>query len=539
MKFVNSQLVILAILTAGASANSQQTGVASLPASPPPTGLQAPLPPPLRPLQEPLHPLISSPTLQELMGRVPDRPITINEAVAIGLANSRALGLAAESLQAAEGAHSQSRTAFNPTLAGAFTYTRLGTGQSVRIGGQSINIVNANQPILEALATMPIDISGMLKTAKDQSQFQEVIARIGVNQAQNDEVLAVKKAFYNVLKNQALVVVARKTLQDNLDRLSDAQKKLNAGTAAPFDALRAQTDVANSQQQLIAARSNGYLAIAQLNNAMGISIDTPLKISEEGAVQNPPGILSANEPAAIPAPNASSSSAPASQADRNTLNPGPGYESLVQEALANRPEALAAHAGVAAAKKGMLLAERSVLPTAAISAQMNYSPNAAGFSPQTTTESCVLSITIPIFDGGLFHARLQQAHSGAAQAVTLLRQANDLITLDVRTAYLTLIQARDQVDVDNQALVEAKESYRLALVRYNSGVSAMLEVSDAQTALTQAEENQVNALYTYNSSRSALDHALGRYSYSAHSPGYASRPGNQTLGIQNIKRKAR
>lgn len=539
--------------TQGATPNpTPPVGVTPLPTTPPPTGLQAPLPPPFRPLPRADRPLRLSPTLDQLRGRVPNTPIDINQAVAIALGNSRSLALAAEALLQAQGRTSETRAAFNPTLGAGFTYTRLNTGQSATLGpGQTISIVNADQPVITGTVALPIDIAGELAAAATQAQFQEVAARIDVNRTRNQVVLDTKTAFYNVLRAQALVIVAQETLQDTLDRLSDAQKKLKAGTVARFDVIRAQTDVDNAQQQLITARSNVSLSIANLNATLGIDIDAELRLSDRDAVQNPPGVAppapAPNGPnAPAPAPNQQQAppgageppvgpqgrtpDASAASAGLESLDLGPEYRAVVQEAIRIRPEILESEASLAAARKGIQLARRSQLPTLALSVGGNYSPNAAGFSPQTLSGSLVLSISAPIFDGGVSAARVTQARAQVAQAETSLRQSIDQVNLDVRSAYLTLLQARDRVVVANQALAEAQESFRLARVRYNNGVATLVEVSDAQAALTQAEQNQVNALYDYNNDRAALDRAVGRYAYVSQAPGYAAPPDAKTVG---------
>ena len=146
------------------------------------------------------------------------------------------------------------------------------------------------------------------------------------------------------------------------------------------------------------------------------------------------------------------------------------------------------------------------------------------------------SLSVPIWDGGVAAARAEQAHASVATAETNRRLAVDQVTLEVRQAYLNLLQARDRVAVANSALATAQESYRLARVRYNAGVtsqagvSPLLELSDAQNALTQAENNVVSALYDYNSGRAQLDKAAGRYSYAANAPGYAAPPTPQQVG---------
>ena len=191
---------------------------------------------------------------------------------------------------------------------------------------------------------------------------------------------------------------------------------------------------------------------------------------------------------------------------------------------------LEADANLAAAQKGIQLARRSSLPALNLSLGTQYSPNAAGFSPQTTSGSLVVGFSFPIFDGGVSRARVQQARADVGTAETERRNTVDSVNLEVRNAYLTLVQARDRVAVANQGLAEAQESFRLSRVRYNNGVSTLVEVSDAQAALTQAGQNQVNALYDYNNARASLDKAAGRYSYVRNAPGYPTPPSTKVTG---------
>jgi outer membrane protein TolC len=538
-------------------------GVTPLPQTPPPTTLQAPLPAPSLPIPPADHPALVSPTLSALLT---SRPLTIQEIVAVSLATNRQLALANEQLLTAEGRTSELRAALNPTVTGNYQFIHYGNGESVSFQGLSFVVLIQDQHTLSANATLPIDVSGLLRAATDQAHFQEIAARLDVNRTRNQIVLDVKGAFYNVLRAQALVTVANDNLTDSLARLDDARKKFNAGTVARFDVIRAQTDVANAQQQLVQARSNVSLALASLNNTVGIDVNTPLRLTSAGAVENPPDVappaLPPVTPPRLPAPENGGAGAqiptvPSAPATPPTFRPqgagtametgqldaldlGPVYSAAVGEALKTRPELLESEANLAAAKKGILLAQRSVLPTAGLSTGLAYMPSTSTFAPQQTVWETVLQVSIPIWDGGVVRGRMREARATVAQAETNRRQAVDLVTLEVRQAYLNLLQARDRVAVANQALAEAQETFRLARVRYNAGVSSaagispLLEVSDAQAALTQAESNQVNALYDYNDARAQLDKAIGRYSYQPNAPGYAS-----PISIANPPKSAR
>ena len=69
----------------------------------------------------------------------------------------------------------------------------------------------------------------------------------------------------------------------------DAQRKFTAGTVARFDVIRALTDVQNARQDLIVAQTNVDNALGVLNSNLGLNIDTPLSITSQDAVADPPG----------------------------------------------------------------------------------------------------------------------------------------------------------------------------------------------------------------------------------------------------------
>jgi outer membrane protein TolC len=230
------------------------------------------------------------------------------------------------------------------------------------------------------------------------------------------------------------------------------------------------------------------------------------------------------------APPAASLTAPRPEAVIDSaLKLGPEFRPLLDEALGTRPEILEGDANIAAARKGILIARRSQLPSLDLGAGYFYIRNTAG-TVRIKEPQARIAFTFPLYDGGLARARVQEARGTVASAITNRRQAVDSVTLDVQQAYLNLVQARDEVVVANQALAQARQAFQLALTRYNAGVasraglSPLLELSDAQAALTLAESNQVNALYDYNQARAQLDRAVGRFAYVGNAAGYPAPP---------------
>ncbi len=489
------------------------------------------LPAPAFPVPTGDKPTKVSPDKKKIAAYLKDNSLSIDKAVAISLATNRSLATAVSALFTSQGKTAEARAALNPTMGVDAAITEYDAKTVVSFAGMNITTLNQFNPVFTTAASLPLDILGDLKAAVSQNQFEEAAARIEVNRVRNSIVLDVKMAFYSVLRSQAQLNVAQDALNNATLRRETAQKSFDAGVSPRFDVIRADTDVANAQQGIIQARSALKLAMAVLKNTMGIDISIPIKITADGAVETPAQSAAIEPPAATPKqnpPNAPvdvSSLAPTEVDEPNIL--GPDYDTEVQEALKTRPEILEADASLAASQKGIKLARRSRDPKVSFNLDYTLTPNSTIFSRENVF-AATLDVNIPIFDGGVAKAREQEARGDVGSAETAKRNAVDAVALDVQQAYLALLQARQRVAVAAVGMAQAKESARLARVRYAAGVSQqvgvspLLELSDSENSLSQAESNQVNALYDYNSARAQLDKAIGRYSFTTIGPGYPS-----------------
>src|ERR1041384_1616971 len=94
----------------------------------------------------------------------PARTITIDEAVQIGLRNSKALGLATEAVNKARGRVNEQKAGFMPSAGATATFTHLDQGTTFNLnqGGQQVKVplVRQDQKETDINATLPIDIMG-------------------------------------------------------------------------------------------------------------------------------------------------------------------------------------------------------------------------------------------------------------------------------------------------------------------------------------------------------------------------------------------
>ena len=88
------------------------------------------------------------------------------------------------------------------------------------------------------------------------------------------------------------------------------------------------------------------------------------------------------------------------------------------------------------------------------------------------------------------------------------RQVKDLenrIERDVKTAYLAAKNAEERMSLTNQLMEQAKLALELAQGRYDLGLSSIVELSQAQLNLTTAQIANTNSRYDYQLQRSILD----------------------------------
>ena len=79
----------------------------------------------------------------------------------------------------------------------------------------------------------------------------------------------------------------------------------------------------------------------------------------------------------------------------------------------------------------------------------------------------------------------------------------------MRVAFLDAQNSFERIGLTSQLLDQAQQSLELAQTRYQLGISAIVELSQAQLNLTSAQIAANSAKYDYQSRRSVLDFEIG------------------------------
>lgn len=159
--------------------------------------------------------------------------------------------------------------------------------------------------------------------------------------------------------------------------------------------------------------------------------------------------------------------------------------------------------------KAGYLPSASAFVSAQQSLQRNnlFDNNEVGWLP---TAVIGVNIKVPIYDGGEKSAKIEQVKLKMAKTDLQKQDLERAITLEVRNAQLSIINARNTVQSRKRSLDLAQKIYDKSRIKFTEGVGSSIEVSQAEGDLYQAQANYINALYDLLTAKTELNIALAK-----------------------------
>lgn len=122
-----------------------------------------------------------------------------------------------------------------------------------------------------------------------------------------------------------------------------------------------------------------------------------------------------------------------------------------------------------------------------------------------------ISVPISSWSGGSHAIRRQNMKTQQAQ--NDCREALEMITIDIESAWSNLQEAQQQVAVAEAAVKQSEDNLRQSNVKYNAGTEDLADLLDAETLNRQAQNNLSSAFATYRI-------AMEKYKLKVSSTGY-------------------
>ena len=289
-------------------------------------------------------------------------------------------------------------------------------------------------------------------------------------------ILQVKRAYYACLKAQRQISLAQEVVKEKALAMRQVEALQRAQLGSKLDVTQADVRLAHAQLGLTKATDSHRQTLARLNTAMGE------EAAHVYALQESTILVDSSEP----------------------------LETLLAESPERRAELSAVEARIRAGEAWVRRAEREKYPRI----MAMFSGGWAPFAELTLSRLLFggFRIQLPLLTGGRLKANIEETRLGLEKTRATREELVQAIGLQVTESHGDLATALESVLTAEQGVGPAREAAKLARIRYENELAALLEWTIARTALAAAENEQTQALYDYKIAESELDFAIGRRS---------------------------
>lgn len=313
-----------------------------------------------------------------------------------------------------------------------------------------------------------LQLSAETFTSIDAGGEERSAADLRLSAAQVDVIRLVKLAYFDALKQQRLVDVARRQLASRQEEFDLTQQKYRIAAADRSDLLGAEIELRNAELAVLDAEDAYDAAVRAIRVAQGVD---RLDVTE----------IRLEDPDTVPAAD------------------GLDVEALLTAARRANPELRALIADERAASSALWSARASYLPTLSVNMNFNRSRQLGDdegrftFSPVNTSRGFSLSLNWPLFNGFQRKARNAQAsnslsiaRAGVTEQELMLEQDIRRIVADIRRGDRRLRVLERNVELARERLDLTREKYRIGSVDYFSLQQTIEALDAAERAVFEA-----------------------------------------------------
>ncbi|MFA6216977.1 MAG: TolC family protein [Candidatus Omnitrophota bacterium] len=269
--------------------------------------------------------------------------------------------------------------------------------------------------------------------------------------------LNLRAAFINLLKAQELVKVAEEILKIRKDNLDLITLRHYSGLEHEGALLTAESNVAQANFELSQAKRNVEVVQRQLNKEMGREGFYPMSVKGDFAVSD-------------------------------TVKEKPDFDAIVK----NNPSLLQAVAKKNAASFNIKSAYANFSPQ--LSGSVGADKSGSIWPPRDKGWIAGLSVTMPIFEGGLRTAQVSQAKALYRQAEADERSTKDTAVVSLAQTWAELQDAIETVGVGRKSLDAAVKRSEIAEAQYSTGFITFDNWTIIEDNLVTAKKSYLNAL---------------------------------------------
>ncbi len=400
--------------------------------------------------------------------------VSLVDCIKLAISNHPAIVSAISNSQIYESRIGQAWANYFPTINAGLSYSRndmlntIGNSAYMRMMVQRYNMFYV--PTISA--NMLLFDFGKTKAMADAAKRNYESSRYDAETSIESVIYNVKVAYYNMVFAQAQKIVYEDTVKDYELQLKQADAYYKIGKKAKIDVTTAQYNLGNAKVNLIKAKNTLELAAVELANAVGIPQMENVILKDK----------------------------------LNTKMYDVNFPDLIKTAEESRPSLLSAKKKMDAAELNIRSARRAFAPD--LSAFGSYDHGGrqidSDYGYQFGVQFNYTSLNLLSLK-----KQLDEANATYKKFAADFEQEKQNVYLEVKSAYISLLNSHDSLGVAKLALQQAKEQQYQAFRRYQVGLGNAIEFKDAENTYLNAQLSYYSNLLDYNVNAAELERVIG------------------------------
>jgi outer membrane protein TolC len=343
-----------------------------------------------------------------------------------------------------------------------------------------------------SLSTADASLSQTLFSFESIQRFRaarsaEQAAQLSYKDILDVVTLAVGNAYLQVIETSSRIEAQQAEVRNAQALYDQAVEEYHAGTSPRIEATRTEVQLHTEEYNLSVARNSFAIAKLRLARAIGLPLGQAFDIAD--------------------------------QLPYSDINP-PTVEDALKTAYSSRSDFRAALDSQKAAQQTLSAAKGESYPV--VAANGEYSDVGTTFGHSNGNFNVQAGVRVPVFTGGRIKGDITQAEAALRQRKAEAENTRGQADYDVRTAFLSLNAAKEQVDVAQKNVALANENLARSKDRFTSGVTDSVEVVQSEQSLASANDQYISSVYNHNLAKLMLARAVGvaRTSYNQYLGGH-------------------
>ncbi|OGI02929.1 MAG: hypothetical protein A2Y25_09965 [Candidatus Melainabacteria bacterium GWF2_37_15] len=400
---------------------------------------------------------------------------TLTQCVQKALENNPEIKAATSNTQIFHSKIGQAKSSYFPRLGISSGYSRnnpiinssVSSSNDDSYSAYNFNAISLKQLVYDFGKTSSLVTASKLNYESSEKDLQSMI---------NEVTYRVKEAYYMLLFAQKQRDVMQDTVNKFQEHLNQASAFYEVGTHPKIDVTIAKFNLSNAKLNLIKARNEIDIAIARLNNTMGLPRQAEYSIKEELSYKK--------------------------------LNLT--FDDIIDQAYKTRPDLMSAKLRAESSDKLVKLARKAAIPN--IEASTSYNVGGGNFFDDQGF-GLGINLELPVTNGYLTKKQVDQARAQLDKDSAIAQKIEHDMFMQSKQAFIKLNEAEEKIPVSELLMQQAKENYDLASARYKAGIGDAIELKDAEIEHRNAQMLYFSSVLDYNIAVANLERIVGTGEY--------------------------